>query len=241
MPFQLHNGPLVAPGVEGFSANEPCHGEAVSGDALFVETGRSDGAVMLLLVDVMGHGPAAAAVVAAIETRYLTKAKYQDRRPADLLAALDAAVEHHWETAGLFVTAQALLLDGRVKAVCGANAALPDPFIGRPGGTWQAWGLPPGPLLGISAAGGAAAFQEVNVALPPDHVLVALTDGVTEAGRRGPGQFQHGQLSHFMNGLPPGADPRRVVLDLFAALRAHVGSSAAWPEDDTTAVALRTT
>jgi hypothetical protein len=57
MPF---NVPPAAASLLSFAfhwQSQPCHGETVSGDALFLEDKRRDELHQLLLVDVMGHGP----------------------------------------------------------------------------------------------------------------------------------------------------------------------------------------
>src|SRR5687768_14038236 len=101
MPFQPHTGPLVAPGLEAHSVVVPCFGETASGDGLFVETGRDDGAVLLLLVDVMGHGDEAAAVVAALGDHYLRLPACLNQTPASLLAALHSLLLPLWDAEGL--------------------------------------------------------------------------------------------------------------------------------------------
>src|SRR5262249_15821600 len=151
----------------------------------------------------------------------------QNLRPADLLAFLYDQLLTLFAADQLYVTAQALLVDGHARSASGANAAVPDPWRGLPGGAWQSWTIPPGPLLGFSTPN--ALYSEAQIVLPQDQLLLAFTDGVTEAGRGKSQQVQHGYLQRFLSGLPAGATPRRAVLDLQDALRAHVG--AGWPED----------
>lgn len=81
MPFSPLPPSLVLGDVEIASLSVPCRGETVSGDGLFVETGRADGGLMLLMVDVAGHGPAAARIARDIETLHLTAARCRDRTP----------------------------------------------------------------------------------------------------------------------------------------------------------------
>jgi len=89
MPFQPLTGSFTWPSLELYAASEPCHGESVSGDGLFAEVGRRDGGLMLLLVDVMGHGSRAAQTVSTIERNHLRHPSCQNRSPAELLSALE--------------------------------------------------------------------------------------------------------------------------------------------------------
>lgn len=66
MPFQQVLPGFVLPGFEFASASQPYQGETVNGDALFAETSRIDGTVLLLLVDVMGHGPKTAQTMVSL-------------------------------------------------------------------------------------------------------------------------------------------------------------------------------
>ncbi len=235
MPFRPFAGSHAWSTIEVASAAVPQHGESVSGDGLFVETGRQDGGVMLLLVDVMGHGAAAAAMVATLWNRYLSNPDCQDLRPAELLTKLHGWLEPEWNATQQFVAALALLVNGTGGTADGANAGLPEPQLGQPGGAWQTWQLPPGPFLGIPLF--APSFQEGRVPLQPDQHLVAFTDGVSEAGRGKSSLFQGRPLQAFLAGQPAGTTPQQVVDELLQALQGHVG--AGWPEDDTTIVCVR--
>jgi serine phosphatase RsbU (regulator of sigma subunit) len=235
MPFRPFAGSLAWPTIEVASAAVPQHGESVSGDGLFVEMGRQDGGVMLLLVDVMGHGAGAAAMVATLWNRYLSNPDCQDLRPAELLTKLHGWLEPEWNATQQFVAALALLVNRAGGMAEGANAGLPQPQLGQPGAAWQTWSLPPGTFLGIPFV--TPFFQEASAALQPDQHLLAFTDGVTEAGRGKSHLFQGGPFQAFLASLLAGMTIQQVIDELLQALQGHVG--AGWPEDDTTLLCVR--
>jgi serine phosphatase RsbU (regulator of sigma subunit) len=190
---------------------------------------------MLLLVDVMGHGPPAAATVTMLLNRYLPDADWQDRQPAELLTELHDQLQTECAATGQFVAALALLVDRQGGTVTGSNAGVPEPQLGQPGSAWQTWSLPRGVLLGLPLF--VVPFQEASAPLLAAEYLLAFTDGVSEAGRGKSSLFQSGPLQSFLATLPAGLVPRQVVHELLRALQAHVGTG--WSEDDTTILCLR--
>jgi sigma-B regulation protein RsbU (phosphoserine phosphatase) len=212
------------------SATQPYRGETVNGDRLFVETGRQDGACLVLLVDVTHHGPATVPTMQAL-CNALNDAFYHDRRPADLLQWLHDALAPQNDITGNVVAAIAVWLGPQNSAVSAANAGQPEPLRGGTGGVWQLWTLPPGLFLGIIPGG--TPYQEDTTPLVAGTCLLLFTDGVTEAGAKSNvPQFQHGALDAFLTARAAGETPANIVPDLCAALQSHVGAT--WPDDDTT-------
>jgi phosphoserine phosphatase RsbU/P len=186
-----------------------------------------------LLIDVTGHGPAAAQTVELLERHLLPDPCCSDLAPADLLRVLHGMLQSEWVATGRFVTALALLI-GAQRTVKGGNAGQPEPLAGRPGGSWQPWSVPGGPPLGLPIPDAAYADAERNLGL--GECLLAFTDGVSEAGARQGQQFQHGPLQTFLAGLPAGLGIDEVVARLWQALQTHVGPR--WPEDDMTVLGI---
>ena len=210
--------------------SHPCHGEPVSGDGLFLEVARSGGQeYLLLLVDVMGHGTPAAAVVAHLGTMLLTDPRCWDLRPAGLLTLLNAWLAPVWDESGIYVTAQAFLLlrDG---TVIGSNAAIPNPRQRTATPASVVWNLPGGTMLGPVTP---QAWTEDMLTLALGEGLLAYTDGVSEAGTP---QFGLALLDAFLvaDTLGPG-----LVGRLIGALQQHAPID--WPGDDTTAFWLERT
>jgi hypothetical protein len=63
MPFRRRAPAFAHQRFTAFWQTEPCKGEQENGDGLFIEVGRMDGTLLLLLVDVTGQGAAAALTV----------------------------------------------------------------------------------------------------------------------------------------------------------------------------------
>lgn len=230
----------------------------VSGDALFIERDRSDGSVMFLLVDVMGHGEKAAYVVERFRRSYLWDDYTQDQQPRDLLEALHSLIAPHWagETGQDAIliergrraaetrhsTALALLVDP-VSGRCAVSvAAVPEPYhlVARDGAV-RTYGLT-GSGLGfpddVPAAFGVTVFT-----LAPADRIVAMTDGVTEAIREPLIQdgaratlFQGARLPRSLAFLPRYARLSAQVARLFEAVQAFAGTD--WPRDDATVLLL---
>src|SRR5439155_12474161 len=79
-------------GFEMAAATQPCFGETVNGDGLFVEMGRHDGGAMILLVDVAGHGDPTAVLMACLVAS-LGDVASQDVAPGELLQRLNGALQ----------------------------------------------------------------------------------------------------------------------------------------------------
>jgi serine phosphatase RsbU (regulator of sigma subunit) len=234
MPFQQIPPDVVLAGFDLASETYPYLGETVNGDALFVETGRHDGAYLLLLVDVTGHGPRTVVTMDTIRNSLLLHRRYQNRGPAELLQLLHEELALQFDETENFAAAMSVLVNSQTRDVVAANAGQPDPRV-RQGGIWQTWGLPAGPFLGIDPN---ATYQEAVSPLAVGDAMLAFTDGVTEGGAKsGVPQFQYGGLQALLHGLPATAMAAEVVSASVRALRLHVG--AGWPDDDTTAFCLR--
>jgi hypothetical protein len=231
MPF-LEFPPLPAhPGLDIAAFTEPFLGETVNGDGLFVEAGRADGCLMLLMVDVTHHGSATVPTMDTIRDT-LADRRAWGLQPAELLRELHQALANEWDRTGNFACALAVKADTSA-GVLAAKAATPAPWV-RLGAGWREWVWPGSPPLGLPIFD--MGFVDVADAFPAGASLLAFTDGVTEAGAKGgAGQFQHGGLAAFLAGAAGG--PNAAVAGLIAAVRAHVGPS--WPDDDTTTFCIR--
>ncbi len=236
MPFSR---PAPALGHQRFTAfwrTEPYKGEQENGDALFIEVGRVDGSLLLLLVDVTGHGAAAALTVDFLQSKVLPAPAGADRELGDLLTYLNQALRQEFATTGRFVAALCLKVDGTTGTVVGANAAQPEPLLGQAGAAWQSWSLPGGTFLGVELPN--HGYQQATAPLASRQQLLAFTDGVSEAGAKAvASQFQHGPLQTFFGRLSAGLSCQDIVDRLMQALQQHVG--AAWPDDDTTVMCLQ--
>jgi PAS domain S-box-containing protein len=145
-----------------------------------------DGRWMVLIADVCGTGAEAAGMTAL--TRHTARAASSSGRPAEVLAAVNAALLQDQGSGPLrFVTACCLVLD---PGAAGATAQValaghPRPLLRDPDGAVSEVGKVGRPL-GISPD---VAYDEVTVGLSTGSLLVLYTDGVTEARDDGGVQF----------------------------------------------------
>jgi PAS domain S-box-containing protein len=137
-----------------------------------------DGRWMVLIADVCGTGAEAAGMTAL--TRHTARAASSSGRPAEVLAAVNAALLHDQGSGPLrFVTACCLVLDpdGAGATAQVALAGHPRPLLRDAGGAVSEVGNVGRPL-GISPD---VSYDEVTVGLSTGSLLVLYTDGVTEA------------------------------------------------------------
>jgi sigma-B regulation protein RsbU (phosphoserine phosphatase) len=210
---------------------QPARGETTSGDALFRETGRPDGGTLFLVVDVTHHGPAAAEVVRLLHERFLADRACAGRSPADLLQTLHGMLQPVWAQTGKFVAALVLWV-GPNGSLQGAAAGVPPPQGRSAGQPWAVRALAGGPLLGVPLEG---RYGQSDLPLGSGAMLLACTDGVTEARDPSGLMYGHGRLAEFLARLAEAEGPA-LLAGLLADLRDHVGP--AWPQDDTTLLCL---
>jgi serine phosphatase RsbU (regulator of sigma subunit)/anti-sigma regulatory factor (Ser/Thr protein kinase) len=144
--------------------------------------------VGLVVGDVAGHGMHAAATMGRLRTAVRTLADI-DLDPGDLLTRLDDVVTRIADEEGLVPGGEGGDLSATcLYAVydpvsCGctlARAGHPPPAVVCPGGTAEFLDVPACPLLGL----GGQAFEEAQVVLPEDSLLVLYTDGLVESRQR---------------------------------------------------------
>ena len=161
---------------------------AVGGD-WFDVIRLSGSRVGLVVGDVAGHGMHAAATMGRLRTAVRTLADI-DLEPAELLARLDDVVARLADEESLpaggadatDVSATCLyaVYDPVSRRCTLARAGHPPPAVVRPGDAAEFIDLPDGPLLGL----GGMPFEETEVILPEDSLLVLYTDGLIESRQR---------------------------------------------------------
>ncbi|MEA2244750.1 MAG: hypothetical protein QOD24_4306 [Solirubrobacteraceae bacterium] len=211
------------PGWRFHSLYMPAGGESeVGGD--FYDVFPTAAGWMALMGDVVGRGPAAAALTAM--ARYtLRTAGSLVGTPTMGLARLNENLRERGEMA-LCTVAIALLRDDSNQAslVCAGH---PLPYLVR-GGEVRAVGRT-GPLLGAFEHGH---WLAAGVDLEPGDVLVLYTDGVLDA--KGPGdRFGEERLEHALTGATSAED---AVERIRAALESFAGPE---QDDDTAVLAIQ--
>lgn len=135
-----------------------------------------DGRVSVVMADVSGNGPTAAAPVSQLRwvlRQHLTR----DESPGAVLATLNEHMIHDRTQQERFVTAVCVRIDplsGRVEV---ASAGHLGPFVKKAGGGAEEIPLTAGLALGILAG---EAYQETVIDLQPEDTLVLVTDGITD-------------------------------------------------------------
>lgn len=136
--------------------------------------------VALVVGDVVGHGIHASAAMGRLRTAVRTLADV-DLPPDELLADLDDLVleqaREGAENAGeIGATCVYAVYDPVARHCVMASAGHPPPAVVSPGGVVDFVDVEPGPPLGV----GGVPFENTELSLPEDSLLVMYTDGLVE-------------------------------------------------------------
>jgi Stage II sporulation protein E (SpoIIE)/GAF domain len=171
----------------------PADGHLIGGDWYSI-TPLPAGRTGLVVGDVMGHGPEAAAVMAQLRTAARTLSQL-DLPPAELLRQLDR-VTGTLRDATLTTCVYAVIDPAGQSCTLAAAGHLPA-VLALPDGTTRALDLPVGPSLGLGPGLGVngetrVKYGEARVKLPPGTVIALYTDGLVETRTR---SFEDGILT----------------------------------------------
>jgi HAMP domain-containing protein len=186
-----------------------------------------DGRLALALVDVAGHG--AATGVFALRTKQLVLAAL--RQGYDPGAAWSWVHDHLGEVGEQFLTGVALTIDASTGAVRFASAGHPDMLLVDPSGETVSILEATGPIVGPIPPG----WETADAVIPPGGMLVAYTDGLTEARDDTGDQFGLDRLVDVVRDAAADGDLGGVAEACIAAARRH---SAGGFVDDVTIVAI---
>jgi hypothetical protein len=185
----LHRGlvppaPALPAGVEVTWRSLPAPGQMVGGDwwDIVPLPGERAG---LIVGDVMGHGPAAAVMMAQLRAAAHTLADL-DLEPAEMMRRLDrSAAALTNDISGTCV--YAVVDPGEGSCTMALAGHLP-PVLALPDGRTHVPVLPAGMPVGL----GGGAFGQARIKLPPGAVLALYTDGLVESRTR---SFEGGILA----------------------------------------------
>lgn len=187
----------------------------------------------ILVADVSGHGPAAAVVMAIMQSIIET----YPRQPSGPAEVLEYANRYLFSKRieSRFVTAFFAIYDPFARSLTYARAGHDPPVWMRPAaGGWE--------LARLDAVGGiplgvleAVTYEEVTIGLGPGQTLVLYTDGITEGtapdGRMFGIQGIEGSLTECTG------EPQCAISHITTTLKAH--ESGGRPRDDQTLIVLR--
>jgi PAS domain S-box-containing protein len=211
----------VIDGLEIAVGYDPAAESVVGGDVYDVVP-LSAGRVGIVIGDVQGRGPHAAAVMGQLRAALRALALI-DMEPAQLLSKLDELVRGLNEA--LLVTCVYAVYDPFTRRCILANAGHPPPLLAGVDGCFP-MEVPPDVPLGV----GGVTFHDHVFTVPPGDTVVLYTDGVVER-RDQPVDQGVRALCATLEELP--RDPRLVCR---ATLRAAAGPA----DDDEAVLAMRT-
>ena len=234
---QMWPGALpVIPGFDCAAASLPARG--VGGDfydmfslqPVSPDHRHPDGSWALLLGDASGKGVAAGLVASAVQARVHTAARLAHLAPAALMAAVDRDVYGTTDGAR-YATAIYATLDARARRLALVNAGHPSVLVAN-GATLTM--LPAsGPALGLITAG---QFGAHDITLEPGALLVAYTDGVSEARDHDDEEFGEHRLAELV-GAHGTATATALCSAILDAVRRHRGSRQ--DQDDVTVLVVK--
>lgn len=201
----LPAGTLVVGTLEAHGETQPAN--TVGGD-FFDILPRVDGQLLVILGDVAGKGTPAALLMALFlaMTRTLLD---EALPPATLALRLNEQLMRH-SPRSRFITAFIALFDPRTGEGRYVNAGQNPPMLRRASGRLE-WLPPTGMALGLSRR---ASYEEATVTLAPGDLLLAYSDGITEAESPAGVSFDNEGLrvlADQMAGLRAGLVARRVI------------------------------
>jgi PAS domain S-box-containing protein len=177
------------PGVEIAAHYRPAGGENQVGGDFYDIFASEEGVWTVVIGDVSGKGPEAAALT-ALARHTLFAVAMGERSPARNLARLDEAMRRRSRGPAFCTVAYARLCPGREQTtVTLASGGHPPPLILRAGGAVE-WVELPGTLVGILDD---ARFEDREFRLGAGDLLLLYTDGAVEL-RRGDLAFGDRQL-----------------------------------------------
>jgi phosphoserine phosphatase RsbU/P len=171
--------PPVVPSLESAARYLPAlRGTRVGGD-WYDAFPAAGGATALVIGDVAGHDPQAAAAMA--EVRGMLRAVAVDARsPAEVLGALDRVMTHPVAPALATVVVATVTPTDDGATLCWSNAGHPPPALLAADGSARLLARPPERLVGVAAG---TPRTDADLALRPGDTLLLYTDGLVE--RRG--------------------------------------------------------
>jgi sigma-B regulation protein RsbU (phosphoserine phosphatase) len=225
--------PRILPAVEGYTcaaATLPARG--VGGD-FYLAQPIAGNRIGFALGDVSGKGLSAGLVASSLQARLETMALYASSDPADIVRDVNAALCAATDTAR-FATLAYLELDFDRHTMQIVNAGHLPVIAVAPDGSHRLFSST-GPAIGMWPT---ATFDPISTGLSPGTVVVAYSDGLTEALNDDDDEYGAAQLIHEIargRALSAEESSRRLI----ESVDAHRGTRPA--DDDITVLVIKRT
>jgi sigma-B regulation protein RsbU (phosphoserine phosphatase) len=225
--------PCNLPGISGldyYGESQPVR--EVGGDFFdFISVGNCS--LLLSIGDVSGKGVPSAIIMAAVQGSLRALESSVDFELCKLMYNLNRMV---WQLApdNFFATMFCARVDVDTREMHYVNAGHDRAILLRAGTKRPVTLYSTGPVLGLSTR---TVFERRTIRLEPGDTLVAVTDGITEAGNLGGGAFDRAVLDGLRERT--GASARDLAEHIIQAAQARVGNEAAPPDDQTIVVVRR--
>jgi serine phosphatase RsbU (regulator of sigma subunit) len=232
---QSHMWPGSLPRIAGFdcaAASLPARG--VGGDFYDVFV-IAESKWALLLGDASGKGVAAGLVASAVQARVNTAARLAHLDPETLMAAVDRDVYATTDGAR-YATAIYGVIDASTSQLTMVNAGHPAVVIRTPQGEVASTTVAlsaTGPALGLIEAG---TFRTHTITLAPGTLVLAYTDGVSEARNDADEEFGEARLMELIEGCHA-RSAAEICSTLLGAVRAFRGLRQ--DQDDVTVLVVK--
>ena len=221
LPPGEHNGPFFS----AFAASEPCR--SVGGD-FFDYIDMTNGELGFIVGDIAGKGSPAALLAAAVLGMFSAEAFYQTGSSSPITRVNAGLFRRAIEARFLTAFYGILHKDG---SLIFTNAGHNPPILVKRNGIQrlEAGGV----VLGLFEA---ATFDQETVMLEKGDLVLAFSDGVTEAMNENSEEFGDDSLVSLMRNRH-GQDPRRILEELVREVKKFTGD--ALQSDDVTMMVVR--
>ena len=226
--------PAKLPACPPFALAAVCESALQVGGDFYDAIPANDGAVLLVIADVMGKGVPAALFAAVLRTTIRSMPQLFSQ-PGRLLGVANKILFSDLSRVDMFVTAKLVYVDAHRGELVSASAGHCPLLVWRPGET--AAGLPdrPGFPLGIEPD---TTYPTTVTALPPGGAALLYTDGVTES-RTAAGELLGENKLHQLLAEVAAATSDAAVAKNFLLERLAAERKAAPLADDQTFILIR--
>jgi len=223
------------PQLPGIQLAAHCENARQVGGDFYDVLPAGDGALLLVIADVMGKGMPAALFAATLRTA-LRSAPELFRQPAQLLARANRLLHNELSAVDMFITAQLALVDANSNRITVASAGH-SPLLLCHGGTATCQALSPDGLpLGVKPD---TEFEETRLVLGPQFTLMLNTDGLSEAPSKSGLRYGQSALEQWFATTARNGDNATALRNALVAEMQRYRGEAPLSDDQTFLIATR--